>query len=340
MKNNYKYMVCTRCATYNHALYIEDALRGFAMQETSFPVVFVIIDDASIDGEQDVLRKWASKKLVREDGPLLWKEMHYGQLMVGQLKEKLNFTFVILLLAENHYQKGIGRKKLEYITEWNDNAKYIALCEGDDYWIDPQKLQNQVLALNNNEHVTMVYTDFLTIDENGNTIIRPKYEEYKKLYKSGDNLPNLLKTNYPLTCTVMIRKEVYFSEIYINAPNKFDYSLFVAAAFMGDFVYLDNKSSCYRMNPNSLMNSSYSIIVDLYTNATDYYAYAYSRGLSKKERFINDFIIKYRISKKYVSQNPEHKQMFRAICRSNKSFYWFVLIVWVVKIFEKITFQR
>lgn len=147
MGQEHRYMVCTRCMTYNHSLYIEDALRGFAMQETSFPAVFVIIDDASTDGEQQVLKKWTSDHLEQEDGVVFWKEMPYGQLMTAKLKGKPHFTFVVLLLAENHFQKGIGRKRLEYIAEWNESAKYSALCEGDDYWIDPMKLQKQVDAL-------------------------------------------------------------------------------------------------------------------------------------------------------------------------------------------------
>ena len=60
-----KYMVCTRCFTYNQAPYIVDAMNGFAMQETTFPVVSLIVDDASTDGEPDVIRKYISENFQK-----------------------------------------------------------------------------------------------------------------------------------------------------------------------------------------------------------------------------------------------------------------------------------
>lgn len=134
-------MVSTRCFTYNQASYIEDALRGFAMQETSFPVVTVVIDDASTDGEREVLRNWANDNLnFFDDG--YKKNMEYGELLFGNLKRKNNSWFAILFLDENHYSQ--SKSRMGYIAEWLDNSKYHAFCEGDDYWIHPMKLQRQV----------------------------------------------------------------------------------------------------------------------------------------------------------------------------------------------------
>ena len=159
-RNEYKIMVATRCFTYNHAPYIEDALRGFAMQETSFPVVYIIVDDASVDGEQDVLKKWAGENLVCPEGTELWQETPYGQLAVATLRGKSKSTFVILLLAKNHCSTGNSSLKFEYIAEWYDNAKYKALCEGDDYWIDSKKLQMQIDFLEKHPEYVMCHTDF------------------------------------------------------------------------------------------------------------------------------------------------------------------------------------
>ena len=63
MERNYKYMVCTQCMTFNHKSFIEETLRGFAMQQTTFPVVSVVTDDASTDGEPELLRTWAADNL-------------------------------------------------------------------------------------------------------------------------------------------------------------------------------------------------------------------------------------------------------------------------------------
>ena len=68
--DEHKYMVRVSCMTYNHASYIEDAMNGFCMQETSFPFVCTIVDDASTDGEQDVIQKYLNEHFVLTLGPV------------------------------------------------------------------------------------------------------------------------------------------------------------------------------------------------------------------------------------------------------------------------------
>ena len=143
MKNDYKYMVCTRCFTYNHAPFIESALEGFAIQQANFQMVFVIVDDASTDGEQEVLKKWAAANLsFDEDGYAYKKDLNYGELFFAHHRTNKNASFAILLLKENHHRQ--KKPKLPYLSEWCNDAKYLALCEGDDYWINPHKLKIQI----------------------------------------------------------------------------------------------------------------------------------------------------------------------------------------------------
>lgn len=155
MEKNSKYKVAVNCMTYNHAEYIEDALNGFKLQKTSFPVAYLVVDDASSDGEPDVLYKWALDNLDYDNKESLWKDMAYGKLAVAPLKGNANSLFVIALLAENHYRKGISRKKSEYIAEWIGNAEYRAMCEGDDYWTVSDKLEKQVEYLDANKEVNI-----------------------------------------------------------------------------------------------------------------------------------------------------------------------------------------
>lgn len=157
MVKEYKYVVATQCMTYNHALYIEDTLRGFAMQETTFPVVYMIVDDASTDGEQDVLKKWGESHLQIEEGEAAWHNLSYGKQILAPLKGNPNAHFLILLLNENHFQSGRGTQKMSYISEWKENAKYHALCEGDDFWVRPNKLQKQVDFLESHPDYSMCF---------------------------------------------------------------------------------------------------------------------------------------------------------------------------------------
>lgn len=145
-------MVCTRCFTFNHAPYIVDAMNGFAMQETTFPVVTVIVDDASTDGEQDVIRKYLDEHFQE---PYRTEETDYAHIVCANHRTNPNCQFVVLFLKYNHYS--IKKSKQPYIQEWT-NTKYIAICEGDDYWTDPKKLQMQVEFLENNSNCGLVHT--------------------------------------------------------------------------------------------------------------------------------------------------------------------------------------
>ena len=137
-----KYMVCVSCMTFNHVNYIEDAMNGFTIQETTFPFVCTIIDDASTDGEQEVIKKYLQAHFDLDDNSTVRNEENDDYVLTfAQHKTNKNCYFAVLYLKYNHYS--IKKPRIPYVAEWND-AKYIALCEGDDYWTYPQKLQKQV----------------------------------------------------------------------------------------------------------------------------------------------------------------------------------------------------
>ncbi len=143
MGKTYKYTVCTQCFTYNQASYILDTLNGFVAQRTDFPVIYTIVDDASTDNEPQILQDYLCEFFSIDDSAVAYREeTDYGIVLYAQHKVNKNCYFVVTLLKENHYSQ--GKSKYPYISRWRDNAKYIALCEGDDYWTDPSKLQTQV----------------------------------------------------------------------------------------------------------------------------------------------------------------------------------------------------
>lgn len=130
-------LVSICCITYNHEKYIRDAIESFLMQKTDFPFEIIIHDDASTDRTADIIREYEKKY------PEIIKPIYQ---------------------TENQYSKGV---KPSYLTFKRSRSKYIAFCEGDDYWTDPMKLQIQVTFLEKNPDYVITYSAIKPFDENG-----------------------------------------------------------------------------------------------------------------------------------------------------------------------------
>ncbi len=109
-------LVSICCITYNHAPFIRKCLDGFLMQQTNFPIEILIHDDCSTDGTTEIIREYEAK---------------YPDLIFPLYEE------------ENQYQKGKAAE-IDFYNYCRARGKYIAYCEGDDYWTDPLELQKQV----------------------------------------------------------------------------------------------------------------------------------------------------------------------------------------------------
>lgn len=114
-------MVTIRCTVFNHERYLRECLEGFVMQKTNFRFEAIVHDDASTDGSAAIIKEYAEKY------PAIIKPIYE---------------------TENQYSKHDG--SLGRIMREHTHGKYVAFCEGDDYWTDPLKLQKQVDALENN----------------------------------------------------------------------------------------------------------------------------------------------------------------------------------------------
>lgn len=201
------WMVCVICTTYNQSGYIIDALDGFVIQQTDFPFVCCIVDDASTDGEQEVIRKYVDENFDIQDISIAFdKDVDYGHVSFAQHKTNKNCYFAVIYLKENHYRK---KSKKPYIKEWEDNAKYIALCEGDDYWTDPMKLQKQVDFLEGHPGFSLCCHPFKVYNQNDGTwddrhIKDRLFEEHP----SGFSFNNAQNMNgwFTVTLTMMYRK--------------------------------------------------------------------------------------------------------------------------------------
>lgn len=139
-KKNDRPFVLVLCMTYNHEAYIEDALNGFVLQKTDFPFVVSIIDDASTDNNTSVIMDYL-KRVVCDADEVNPKIEECGKVIDATPSNNPNCSLHVVFLSENHFGK---RSKRPYYIQFEEKAKYIAMCEGDDYWTDPYKLQKQV----------------------------------------------------------------------------------------------------------------------------------------------------------------------------------------------------
>lgn len=155
-------LVCVRCMTFNHEAYIEDALNGFVMQQTNFPFVVVVVDDASTDDNVKVIERFIKEHCECEADYI--KEEIYGRVIKTTVINNPNCILCAVLLYENHYRK---KAKRPYYARYEDAAKYIAICEGDDYWTDPLKLQKQVDFLESHPEYSMCFHKVNVILEEG-----------------------------------------------------------------------------------------------------------------------------------------------------------------------------
>lgn len=164
-KRNYpNFKVFCECFTYNHSKYITDAMNGFTMQQTSFPFVCCIVDDASNDGEQEVIRQYVEEHFELSEGSCSYhKETNHANITYAQHKTNKNCFFAVIFLKENHYSQ--RKSKMNYIAEWRDFCKYEALCEGDDYWTDRNKLQKQVDFLDFHQDYAMCFHNAMNLWE-------------------------------------------------------------------------------------------------------------------------------------------------------------------------------
>lgn len=249
-QEKYDWMVYVSCMTYNHASYIIDAMNGFTMQETNFPFVCAVVDDASTDGEQEVIKNYLNEHFDLEDNNVVQHEETDDYVLTfARHKTNKNCYFAVLYLKYNHYS--IKKSKAPYIAQWREKAKYIALCEGDDYWIDPQKLQKQVKELEKNPSYVLSFTNYSTLFMDG----RIDNAKITGLPENDDySLSQIARGNKVATLTVLYRVEAYKRTPVLSRHNKWkmgDLPTWIELSQEGLFKYIPEKTAVYRRLDNS-----------------------------------------------------------------------------------------
>lgn len=210
-------LVSVCCMTYNHVSFIRQCLDGFMMQKCSFNFEVLIHDDASTDGTQDIIREYVTRY------PDIIKPIYQ---------------------KENQYSKGID-PNVKYNFS-RAKGKYIAMCEGDDYWTDPYKLQKQIDFLESHPDYVMCSHRFNQYVQNKNLL-----EEEKDLTFQGADydLKNLIGGKWlTQTLTVMYRSSALDLSFYNSYKVSQDVILFYVLLKKGKGYCLPDIMGVYRIH--------------------------------------------------------------------------------------------
>lgn len=229
--------VSINCITYNHSLYIRDAIESFLMQETNFKIEILIHDDASTDGNQEIIKEYQNK---------------YPDIIKP------------IFQKENQYSKDIN---VVNINVSRAKGKYIASCEGDDFWTDPYKLQKQFDYMEKHKECSMychsAHRMLSRHKKKKRGIIVSKKE---KLFYIEDILGKRLK-GFPTSSMFYKSKYGIKRPSFVDKVTDFPLTLYLATK--GGIYYNPEFMSGYRINS-----------IDSWT----------SRYINSKENRINHFI--------------------------------------------------
>jgi glycosyltransferase involved in cell wall biosynthesis len=217
-------LVSACVVTYQHARFIEQCLDSILAQRTSFPFEIVIGEDESTDGTREICVEYARTHPDRIR--LFPRSRALSAFTIAGSTKRLNGTW----------------------TRRSARGTYVALCEGDDYWTSPDKLQKQAEFLERHPECSMCFHNALLVHEGGDPPPRSWYgdDQMRPFYDMND----LLRENFIQTASIVYRRSAL-----VEPPPPWwyrmpvgDWPLFVLVAQNGLIGYLPETMSVYRLH--------------------------------------------------------------------------------------------
>lgn len=215
--------------TYNHAPFIQQCLDGFLMQQCNFPIEIIINDDCSTDGTTEIIREYA-EKYPDKIFPIFHEENLYSQGVRGMFQK-----FV--------YPKARG--------------KYIALCEGDDYWTDPHKLQKQVDFLESHPEYSICYHKVQIVNSDASEI-KGEFPDWLPDKPATFELADMENRNIIQTNSVVYRWRFHdekCSDVIWPGILPGDWLLHLLHAAKGKIYYMPEVMGAYRHHDGGIWSS-------------------------------------------------------------------------------------
>ncbi|WP_287828615.1 glycosyltransferase [Bacteroides sp.] len=222
---NHDIIVSICCITFNHGAFIKDCLDGFVNQQTNFKYEVLIHDDASTDGTEEIIREYVNK---------------YPDIIKPWYEE------------ENQWTKGrAGNCVFNFPRA---QGKYIALCEGDDYWTDPNKLQKQVDFMEAHPDYSMCFHNAMMTWTDG----YKKDEVFAHIEDRQYSIVELYRRCYVPTASMFMRVDIVRDPLYLsNAENPKviygDIFMCLVAASLGKVWGMHDNMSVYRKHPGGMI---------------------------------------------------------------------------------------
>lgn len=280
------------CTSFNHEKYIKECLDGFVMQQTKFLFEIIVHDDASTDNTAEIVKEYETK---------------YPNL------------FFNIYQSENQFTK-------EGVNIWYDimlpkaRGKYIAICEGDDYWTDPLKLQRQVDFLESNRGFVFCTHRYKIFYENDNSFDENIYPLNKNSEDNVEINEDVFFKDWlsqPLSAVILKEDLMNSLSKYVYFKYYRDYHLFYFLLKRGKGICLSACSGVYRINDGGIfsgntrkdrMKVAFFINEELYLYTKDYqflflywkYAFVLIRSIGGFKLILKSFICNFKLKDKFL----------------------------------------
>lgn len=258
MKLQPKVSVCM--ITYGHEKFIEQAIHGVLMQKGDFEIELIIANDCSPDNTDAVIHRI--------------------------LKDHPNASWINYF----KHEKNLGIMSNFYFALEQCNGDFIAMCEGDDYWIDEFKIQKQLEVFKKNNEINLVYTNVRFLIQNSGAFIDNPLRFTTREFQ----VKEMLESKYVEFATTLFKK-FFLIEIAVSLKEEMmnkvigDTRIFLEAAHRSELGYVDEVTTVYRINEGSASNPT-DISKFIFTSLDSYFCR-------------KSFVLKYGYPKVYLSKS-------------------------------------